>query len=84
MFNVEKKLARKKFTISEGKKKRFKLKQTLLKQKYSESLLKASKLKAKKILPEVSRQPQTTKNYKIIPFITTNNPNNPNMFPRIK
>ena len=56
----------------------------MLKQKYSESLLKASTLKAKKILPVVSRQPQTTKNYKIIPFITTNNPNNPNMFPRIK
>ena len=48
----------------------------MLNQKLSESLIEASKLKAKEILPEVLGQKKATKNDCIITFITTNNPNN--------
>ena len=56
----------------------------MLNQKLSESLIEASKLKAKEILPEVLGQKKATKNDCVIPSITTNNPNNSNIFPRIK
>ena len=48
--------------------------------KNSKSLIKASILKANKITLEVLAQPKTTKNVQIIPFTTTYNPNNTNIF----
>ena len=52
----------------------------MLEQKYHKSLIQASTLKAKKIPLEVLRQPKTTKNEETIPFNTTYNPNNANVF----
>ena len=60
------------------------LKKTLLQQKYPKSQTETRILKAKEIPLEVLRQPKTTKNEEIIPFTTTYNPNNPNIFPIIK
>ena len=56
----------------------------MLKQKYPNSLIKATILRAKEIPLEVLRQPKTTKNEEIIPFAITYYPNNPNAFPIIK
>ena len=39
---------------------------------------------AKEIPLEILRQPKTTENEDIIPFVTRYNPNNPNIFPIIK
>ena len=60
------------------------MKKTLLQQKYPKSQTETRILKAKEIPLEVLRQPKTTKNEEIIPFTTTYNPNNPNIFPIIK
>ena len=52
----------------------------MLEQKYHKSLIQAITLKAKKIPLEVLRQPKTTRNEETIPFNTTYNPNNANVF----
>ena len=57
------------------------MKKTLLEQKYPQSLIEASILKAKEIPLEILRQPKTTKNEELTPFTTTYNPN---IFPIIK
>ena len=56
----------------------------MLEQKYPQSLIEASILKAKEIPIEILRQRKTLKNEEIIPFTTTYNPNNRNIFPIIK
>ena len=56
----------------------------MLEQKYPKSLIEAGILKAKEIPLEILRQPKTTANKETIPFATTYNPNNPNIFPIIK
>ena len=56
------------------------LKKTLLEQKYPKLVTEASLLKAKEIPLEILRQPKTTENEEIVPFTTTYNPNNPNIF----
>ena len=53
-------------------------------QKRPKSLIEASIIKAKKIHPEILRQPKTTKNEKIIPYATTYFSNDPNIFPIMK
>ena len=55
----------------------------MLKQKNPKSLIEASILRAKEIPLEVLKQPKTTKNEEIIPFVMTYNPNNPNVYPII-
>ena len=60
------------------------LKNVLLEQKYSKKLIEANILKTQEIPLEILRQRKPTKNEKIIPFITTCNLNNPNIFSRIK
>ena len=60
------------------------LKNVLLEQKYSKKLIEANILKTQEIPLEVLRQRKPTKNEEIIPFITTCNPDNPNIFSRIK
>ena len=81
-------LARRRCDIVENesvKEKRFKeLKSnTLVEQKYPKLLIKASILRAKDIPLEVLRQPKTNQNEEIVPFTTTYNPNNLNVFPII-
>ena len=56
----------------------------MLEQKYPQSLIEASILKAKGIPIEILRQTKIFKNEEIIPFTTTCNPNNRNIFPIIK
>ena len=46
--------------------------------------MEASILKVKQIPVEISRLLKTAINEEIIPFITTYDPNNPNIFPIIK
>ena len=52
----------------------------MLEQKYSKLQIEATIMKAKDIPFEVLRQTKTTKNYEIIPFTTTYNPNNLDTF----
>ena len=78
-------LARESGIFKNVKEKRFKeLRKTLLEQKYPKSLIEARILRAKEIPLEILRQPKIAKNEEIIPFTTTYNPNNPNIFPIIK
>ena len=76
------------YTIVENenvREKNFKeLKNTLLEQKCSKSLIEASILKAKEIVFQILREPETTKNEQIYPFTTTCNPKNPNLSPILK
>ena len=56
----------------------------MLEQSDAKSLIEASILRAKEIPLEILKQRKTAKNEKIIPFIITYNPINPNIFPVIK
>ena len=88
LTNILFSLGRRIYTIAENesvKEKRFKemKKNTLVEQKYPKSLIKASILRAKDIPLEILRQPKTTQNEEIVPFTSTYNPNDSNVFPII-
>lgn len=88
LTNIPFSLARRISTIVEKeniKNQRFtELKHLLLEQKYPITLIEAGIEKAKQIPLQILRQPKSKNNEEIIPFITTYNPNNPNIFPIIK
>ena len=60
------------------------LKSLLTKQNYPKKLIESGIQRAENIPQNSLRKPKEKNNSKIIPFITTNNPNNPNIFPIIK
>ena len=88
LTNISFSLASRICTIIENEnvqEKRFKeLKRTLLKQRYTKSLIEVSILKHKEIPFEILRQPKTPKNEEILRFTFTYNPSNPDVFSLIK
>ena len=86
--NIPFSLARRVFTICENKQELEKeledLKINLQKHGYPESLIINGFKKASMIPKEDLRRPKTKNEENILAFITTENPNNPNVFPLVR
>ena len=61
-----------------------KLKTLLISQKYLKEIVTQGMKKASIVLSEVLRFEKAKENKQVIPFISTYNPNNPNLFPLIR
>ena len=86
--NIPFSLARRICTITENENDKIKhineLKQNLINQEYPKKLIDASIIKAQAIPQNELRKPKVKTNENILPFVTTHNPNNPEIFPTIK